>query len=238
MNADAPKLDSGGYRLPNLRGLLVLYVPAFIVLLLVIVTTFARHIPISTMTRDMAAIANVHPLTGAVSNVGILMWCAAAAICFFSASLLREQGARREARFLVWSGLLTTALLVDDFFMLHEYLAPVHFHLNEKAVHASYFGATALYLVLQRRQILDGSFHLLAAALALFAASVLVDVADIHGWGVLAEDGFKLLGIASWLGYYASRAKYWLAQSPVRRSTATSVVGLDVVPTSALRNSP
>ena len=236
MNADAQKVDSGGYRLPDLRGLLLLYVPVFTVLSLVIVTTFARHIPVSMMTRDMAAIAKVHPLTGAVSNVGILLWCAAAAICFFTASLLRERGAHREARFLAWSGLLTTALLVDDFFMLHEYLAPVHLHLNEKAVHASYFGATAVYLVLLRRQILDRSFHLLAAALVFFASSVLVDVTDGRGWWVLAEDGFKLLGIGSWFGYYASRARYSLAQSPVMRGTATNVGGLDQSPATAITN--
>ena len=163
----------------------------------------------------MAAIANVHPLTGVVSNVGILLWCATAAICLFSSSLLRQQGARPEAGFLLWAGLMTTGLLLDDFFMFHEYLAPVHFHLNEKLVHASYFCVTAVYLLRHRHLILETNYRLLAAALVLFAGSMLVDVADGEGWWRLVEDGCKILGISSWLGYHAGRARHWLMRAPV-----------------------
>ena len=171
MNAYALNLGVGSYRLPNRRGLLALYLPIFGILFLVAIAARYGHIPVSNLTRDMAAIANVHPLTGVVSNVGILLWCATAAICLFSSSLLRQQGARPEAGFLLWAGLVTTGLLVDDFFMFHEYLAPVHFHLNEKVVLASYGCVTAVYLLRHRRLILGASYWLLAAALVLFAVS-------------------------------------------------------------------
>lgn len=218
MNAYAPSLDAGSYKLPNRRGLLGLYLPVFGILFLVVMAARYGHVPVSNMTRDMAAIANVHPLTGVVSNVGILLWCAAAAICLFSSSLLRNQGARAEAGFLWWAGLMTTGLLVDDFFMFHEYIAPVHLHLNEKLVHASYFCVTAVYLLRHRRLILESNYWMLAAALGLFAVSTLVDVVDAEGWWRLVEDGCKLLGIASWLGYHAGRARHWLVEAPVLRS--------------------
>ena len=221
MNAYAPSSGVGNYTLPNLKGLLGLYLPVFGVIFLVAIAAKYGHIPVSNLTRDMAAIANVHPLTGVVSNVGILLWCAAAAICLFSSSLLRQQGAHREAGFLLWAGLMTTGLLVDDFFMFHEYLAPVHFHLNEKVVHASYFCVTALYLWRHRRLILETDFRLLAAALVLFAGSTLIDVVDGQGWWRLAEDGCKLLGISSWFAYHAGRARQWLVQAPVARTQAT-----------------
>jgi len=218
MNAYAPSLGAGSYKLPNRRGLLGLYLPVIGLILLVALTARYGHVPVSNMTRDMAAIANVHPLTGVVSNVGILLWCAAAAICLFSSSLLRKQGARAEAGFLWWAGLMTTGLLVDDFFMFHEYLAPVHFHLNEKLVHASYFTVTAIYLLRHRRLILETNYRLLAAALVLFAGSTLIDVADGLGWWRLAEDGCKLLGISSWFAYHAGMARHWLVEAPVLRS--------------------
>lgn len=227
MNADA---------LTNRRALLALYVPMFGVLFLVVIAARYGHIPVSNMTRDIAAIANVHPLTGVVSNLGVLLWCATAAICLFSSSLLRQQGARPQASFLLWAGLLTTGLLVDDFFMLHEFLAPVHFHLNEKVVLASYGCVTALYLLRHRRLILESSYWMLAAALVLFAVSVMFDLADGHGWSRLGEDGCKLLGIATWLGYHAGRARYWLMQMPVTRSTASNAVGLDVAPAAPIHN--
>jgi hypothetical protein len=222
MNADAPNVGVGSYRSPNLRALLALYLPVLVFLFLVGVAGLQRHIAISSLTRDMAAIANVHPLTGVVSNVGILLWCAAAAICLFSSSLLRQKGAQPEARFLLWAGLMTTGLLVDDFFLFHEYLAPVHFGFNEKAVHASYVCVTVVYLLRHRHLILETRYWRLAVALVLFAGSILLDAADAHGWWVLAEDGCKLLGITSWMGYHAGTARQWLVHAPVVRTLPTN----------------
>jgi hypothetical protein len=214
MNAYAPSVEAGSYKLPHHKGLLGLFLSSFGLLFLVAIAARYGHIPVSNMTRDMAAIANVHPLTGVVSNVGILLWCAAAAVCLFSSSLLRQQGADREAGFLWWAGLMTTGLMLDDFFMFHEYIAPVHLHLNEKLVHASYFVVTVVYLLRHRRLILQSNYRLLAAALVLFAASMMVDIADGQGWWRLVEDGCKLLGISSWLAYHAGMARHWLVKVP------------------------
>ncbi|HEU5136304.1 MAG TPA: hypothetical protein VFU13_14225 [Steroidobacteraceae bacterium] len=222
MDADAPNAGVGSYRPPVRRALLVLYLAIAAFLFLVAIAGLHPQIAVSSLTRDMAAIANVHPLTGVVSNVGILLWCAAAAICFFSSSLLRRQGAQPEARFLMWAGLMTTGLLVDDFFLFHEYLAPVHLGFNEKAVHASYVCVTVAYLLSHRHLILETNYRLLAAALVLFAGSILLDVAGGHGWWVLAEDGCKLFGISTWFAYHAATARHWLVQSPALRNPQTN----------------
>jgi hypothetical protein len=218
MSVDAPVVDVRGYGLPGPKALLVLYLPVVALLVLVMAAVFSWHIPLSTLTRDMASIANVHPLIGVVSNVGVLLWCAATAICLFGFSLLRQRGLRVEARFLMWAGLMTLVLLIDDLFMIHEYIAPVHFRVNEKLVLISYACATGVYLLSHRRLILSANYLLLAAAMALFTASMLVDIADGRGWWRLAEDGCKILGIASWLGYHAGRARHWLVRAPDPRT--------------------
>jgi hypothetical protein len=224
MSADAPSVSVRSYGLPDRKGLLVLYLPILALLFLVVIVAFSSpHIALLSLTRDMAAVAHVHPLIGVVSNVGILLWCATAVICLFSCSLLRQQGHHAEARFLLWAGLMTIVLLVDDFFMIHEYIAPVHFHVNEKVVLASYVCAAGAYLLSHRRLILAANYQLLVAAMVLFTASMLVDIADGHGWLNLAEDGFKVLGIVSWLGYHAGRARHWLVHAPDTRSQATAV---------------
>jgi hypothetical protein len=220
MSADAPRLSVRSDGLPDRRVLLALYLPILALLLLVAVASLSPRIALSSLTRDMAGIAQVHPLIGVVSNVGVLLWCATAVICLFSRSLLRQQGRYAEARFLSWAGLMTIVLLVDDLFMVHEYIAPVHFHVNEKVVLAVYACAAGAYLLSHRRLILAANYHLLAAAMLLFAASMLVDIADGTGWWNLAEDGLKVLGIASWLGYHAGRARHWLVPAREPQSEA------------------
>jgi hypothetical protein len=223
MSADAPSVNVRSYGLPDRKGLLALYLPILSLLLVVAVAAFFPHIALSNLTRDMAATANVHPLTGVVSNVGALLWCANAVICLFSGSLLRQLGLHAEARLLSYAGLMTVVLLVDDLFMIHEYIAPVHFHVNEKVVLASYACATGAYLLIHRRLILAANYQLLAAAMLLFTGSMIVDIADGSGWWNLVEDGFKVLGIVSWLGYHAGRARYWLVHAATMRSQAIGV---------------
>ena len=214
MSTDALSASAGGYRLPGRKGLLMLYLPNVTLLLLVAIAALSPQITVASLTRDMAATAKVHPLTGVVSSAGILLWCATAAICLFSSNLLRQRGAHRAAGFLLWSGLMTAGLLIDDFFMFHEYLARVHLGLNEKVVFFGYFCITAVYLLQHRRLILEADYRLLVTALVLFAGSMTLDLLNGGGYWNLAEDGCKLLGIASWFGYHAGRAKQWLALAP------------------------
>src|SRR5688572_9327807 len=118
MTADAPGMSVRSNGMPDRKALLLLYVPILALLLLVIIAAFSSRIPLSSLTRDMASIAHVHPLIGVVSNVGILLWCATAVICLFGGSLLRQKGMHAEARFLLWGGVMTLVLLVDDLFMV------------------------------------------------------------------------------------------------------------------------
>jgi hypothetical protein len=229
MSVDAPGVSARFYGLPNRKALLALYLPILALLFLVALAARSWQIPLSTLTRDMASIANVHPLIGVTSNVGILLWCATAVICLFGRSLLRQQGLHAEARFLMWAALMTIVLLVDDLFMIHEYIAPVHFHVNEKLILVSYACATGAYLLSHHRLILAANYQLLAAAMLLFSASMLVDIADGRGWWRLAEDGCKILGIASWLGYHAGMARHWLVHGAHAQSPAIPAAHLGIV---------
>ena len=103
--------------------------------------------------------------------------------------------------FLLWSGLLTSVLLLDDLFLFHESLAPRYLGVSEEAVVLGYGIATAWYLVRFRRILLDREIRVLFAALAFFTLAVAIDEfqdAWPSPWRILFEDGFKLLGIVSW----------------------------------------
>ena len=91
----------------QLAWLACLYLPALGLLVAAAILAQVLGIPAGQFTRDMAAIAEVHPLKGALSNVGILLWTGAAAISLFSGATLWRRGDNGMARFLIASGCLT-----------------------------------------------------------------------------------------------------------------------------------
>ena len=199
-----------------------IYIPTLALLIALVLVSFSYDIPIGAFTRDAAAIKKFHPFVGILSNLGILVWCAAATICFFTATILWQTIQQELARFLFTSGLLTLALLLDDLFMFHELLAEQLFSLSEKIVYLVYGLATLTYLCLFRRLILQTTLPLLCLAFFFFATSIAIDeifhhwLEPLRAWVYLFEDGAKFLGLVSWCGYFANHAYCALIATPTR----------------------
>ena len=156
---------------PDSSSLLPLvYIPAYGVLFLLVVVNLQTGIPIATLTRDAAAAAHAPFYAGMVSNMGALFWSTAAAICLFSAALLRawsdksdkskKNGHTDSALFLLFSGLITTLLMLDDVFFLHEEIIPNVLGISQKRVYAGYGLLMCVYLVRFRATILNTEFLL------------------------------------------------------------------------------
>ena len=164
-------------------------------------------VPIGNLMRDPNAIADVPYYVGAVSNFGVLLWCAAAGVSRFGFAAARRCGA--DARFMLASAALRLLLMFDDLLMLHEAALPQIFGWPEKAILAAYGGAMLAYLAVYRRRILAYDWPILGLAFALFAGSLALDRLGIHSLttvGELAEDGCKFLGAAMWLTFQARTA--------------------------------
>jgi len=162
-----------------------------------------KGIPLAVLTRDPAAVKGLPFYTGILSNIGIVLWSAATALCLFSAWLVT---ARRTAsplgRFLYASGLFTMFLLWDDLLQLHEYVLP-RLGISEHLVYGAYASMALLYLFGFGRIILATEYPLLGLALIFFGLSVTVDVfypPSAHQY--LWEDGAKFIGIVTWLLYF------------------------------------
>jgi hypothetical protein len=205
--------DSAGYTFGRVKVVLValalvLVIGAFLsgkVLLL----HLTHDVPIGNLTRDPAAVGGLPVYTGYLSQIGILLWSAAAAVCLFSAASIKNGPSSRDFRsFLVCSGLLTLLLGVDDTFLLHEEVFP-RAGIPEKLVFASYAGIACLYLVRFWDKVLQTEFLLLAFALSLFGFSVTMDawIPFAHSNSsdddllYLLEDGAKPTGVLSWFAY-------------------------------------
>ena len=194
------------------RWLAVFYAPALAMLAVVAAAAWLTGIAPARFTMDPAALAGTNPFLGVVSNCGVLLWTAAAAISLFTAMLLHGRRAQREcARFLLAAGLLTAWLMFNDLFMLHEWLFAVVLGIPQPIVLLAYALMVALFLVRFRVLIARSDRLPLGLALAFFAASAATDQMPgawfrAWGWLYLLEDGCKLLGIVGWLWYFAGVA--------------------------------
>jgi hypothetical protein len=194
-----------------------------------------------TMTRDVTAIANVHPLSGILSNLGVILWCAAASICAFAAIILRDVKPKALFWFLLSSSLLSAYLLLDDFLLFHEKLAPSYLDLSEKFIFSVLGTAVFTYLVAFRRMILRTNFATLLLALGFLTTSVFIDVIlepwlrQLGHWTFFFEDGAKWLGIAFWCSYYVHTchslvvSNLGLHEMPFSRMLVTQSADGDVV---------
>jgi hypothetical protein len=164
-------------------------------------------IPWRQMMGDPAAATGAPFYVGFVSNVGAVLWAAAASIFLFTSYVHRSRGGDAEwGRFLLCSGLFVGMLGLDDLFMLHEEVFPEYLSIGQLLVVASYGGLAALYVTRFALVIERTAYPVLVAAVAMLAASVALDqIQDHFSVAFVArefwEDGAKLIGIGTWLSY-------------------------------------
>jgi hypothetical protein len=186
--------------------LALLLIPAVVLLGVLAFISTRFDIAVASFTRDPLAIVDAPPYLGFLSNLGIILWSAAAAVCLFAFSLLSRRGASGDIRaFVLLGGLISLLLLLDDLYMLHEYFYP-RLGIFEKLAFAGYGVLVLVYLIGFRRKIGDTRFVYLFCALGFFALSLIIDrlpetMLPMHH---LFEDGSKFLGIVCWLSYQAS----------------------------------
>lgn len=212
----------------------LIYVPVSAVLVSMFLFWWFTGMDTALLTRDPLAVvetellkiqqipnlqlydlAKLHiPLyAGLISNLGILLWTAAAAISAFAWLVTRNAPARQlPSAFLLAGAGLSTLLMADDFFLLHERWVPVYLGIDEKLVFAGYGLALLAYLLRWQRTLLQTDFLLLAAALGGFAVSLSIDaIPDVVAYSIpqshFFEDGAKFAGIAAWTGYHVCTAR-------------------------------
>lgn len=187
-------------------------------------------VPLADLTRDPQEILAAPWHVGLLSNLGIALWAAAAAVCFFTAAVRdapRNEPNRQVTRFLLLAGCITTALLLDDLFQLHRQLLPDQPMTSRLLVLMLALAMIGLWLWQYRHIVARTENLLLVIALAAFAASLLVDTsarllapdlviaAGLHrgeSLYFLVEDGARFVGILFWLTYLCRACRQCLYQ--------------------------
>ncbi len=146
-----------------------------------------------------------HVYFGFVSTSGVLLWCATAAICLFSALLIfaKKLGSAL-LKFSIMAGLLTTLLTLDDAFLLHETVLP-SFGISQLGIYALYIIVTLAYLASSWRIVLSNDYWLLVFGGGALFASIVIDSTFLNDLGPLfslIEESGKFFGIFCWASFH------------------------------------
>lgn len=200
----------------SFKYILKILIPAISMIAMIMITATLTGIPASNFTRDTVAIVKVNPSVGILSNIGILLWSATVGICAFTTYSLRSTENNKSYYFLLFSTFISFYLMVDDFFLVHDYIAPKFFGIGEKTIF-SLLGIILLgYLVSFKEIIYQTNFTILFIALSFFSISMVTDTiftSWMSGLGdnkYYIEDGSKWIGIVFWFAYYVETSSQLL----------------------------
>jgi hypothetical protein len=173
-NSDNSNLKS---QLVRIRPLLIV---SFAVALAAIIGAYSLSLltgaPLSDLTRDPTSVTHSKFYVGLLSNLGVMLWTAAATACFMGAFILsNDRRFHQSAIFLFSSGALSLILTLDDLFRIHETVLPRYFHISETLVIAGYLLLSLAYLAYFFRQILTTDYLLLILALLFLGLSMAID---------------------------------------------------------------
>lgn len=145
-----------------------------------------------------------HVYFGFVSNLGIFLWVATAAICLFAATIILQwDNAKELLKFAVTAGLLSAWLAMDDAFLLHEIVFP-KVGIPQFFVLAVYVLLAASYVIASWRVILSSEYWILGLGVGAVAISLGIDqfFHSLEPMIVIIEDSAKFFGLFSWFVFH------------------------------------
>jgi len=174
--------------------------------LFVVLLAWQDFVPFEYLSRDPLSVARdtneYREIFGLISNIGILLWCSATALCLFAAAEVRIKNKSTVAsRFFVTAGVFSAVLMLDDLFLIHEALGS-----GQYALFAFYGMVMLIYIVYFHRILVALGPSLLLVSCGCLGISVVVDSLGsfsylLHGYVYPMEDGSKFVGITAWTAF-------------------------------------
>ena len=182
--------------------------PSAILYIAILYFSNLHDIKLSLVIRDLAQTCGYPIGVGMISNIGILLWGAAASICLFTS--FSENINRELSKLLLLGGIFSSILCIDDFFLLHDrYIGPDFLNLTYLSI--------SIFLLIRFRRIIKniGPFNLVISilflGLSIFFDGVIQQIFNqSYQLTQLIEEGFKFLGISCWLSYWWKASSYSL----------------------------
>lgn len=178
------------------RCLWFAFIPACIFYFMALGIMLTNGFEVMEVLRDPAQLNKNSSFLGFLSNIGVWIWVSSAAISCFT--LLQNESKLSENTLLFSVGILSLALAIDDFFMIHDRfieqnLCYITYALVDIAILIKYF---------DKVMRINGFCYVLASALlALSIGTDLIQRAIPFPYPIVQifEEGFKFTGAAVWL---------------------------------------
>ena len=182
--------------------------PSSILYLAILYISHLFDIKLSLVVRDLAQTCGYPIGVGMISNIGILLWGAAASICLFTTFSGKINS--DISKLLLLGGAFSGLLCVDDFFLLHDrYIGPDFLNLTYLAI--------SILILVRFKKILKkiGLFNLVISilflGLSIFFDGVIQQIFNqSYELTQLIEEWFKFLGIVCWLNFWCKASSYAL----------------------------
>ena len=182
--------------------------PSSILYLAILSVSYLYDIKLSLVVRDLAQTCGYPIGVGMISNIGILLWGAAASICLFTTFSGKINS--DISKLLLLGGAFSGLLCIDDFFLLHDrYIGPDFLNLTYLAI--------SILILVRFKKILKkiGLFNLVISilflGLSIFFDGVIQQIFNQnYELTQLIEEWFKFLGIACWLNFWCKASSYAL----------------------------
>ena len=182
--------------------------PSSILYVAILYISNIHKIKLTLVIRDLAQTCGYPIGVGMISNIGILLWGAAASICLFTT--FSEIINRESSKLLLLGGLFSGLLCIDDFFLLHDrYIGPDFLNLT-------YLAISILILIrfkglLRKIGLFNLVISILFLGLSIFFDGVIQQIFNqSYELTQLIEEWFKFLGIACWLNFWCKASSYAL----------------------------
>jgi hypothetical protein len=197
--------------------LLLVYIPAVVLLVILYILYRSGTIPFGIIFSDPTEYLEYNRLNGLVLYLGVFLLISSAAVCIFNYFVLRSRGhAGSEGRFLLFFGLFSVLLAVDDLFMVHEAVgdvvataAAVTDDLGEAITFAVYILVFAFFTLKYRKVIYRTEYFLFIVSIVFFVLSISLDLLPLSlpdNPLFKGEEIFKFFAYITWFVYAARTA--------------------------------
>lgn len=120
----------------------------------------------------MIRVFNEHTV---ISDLGIMLFGVTTAVCLYTRYILYNKTSISIRRFLIYTALLSTLLLLDDYFSIHEHWAPNYLNISEKTYYLCLILLVLVYFFKVWITILLTNYIVLLFSLSCFSMSLLGD---------------------------------------------------------------